>query len=211
MSRPFARTRSVTRRGSRACPRPRAILGLEMEIPPAVVDERHGMAGHRSRHRIDPSDEQVVVAGGERLDDRALQGRDRAVEQRQTGGPRTPGRPAERLTRRLDGRTREAVGQLILVLAQDVDRVAAARANGGRDEPSSIERDHHERRLQRHGRQGVHGDALRSVAVERRHHGHARGEMAHDASELVGEDVHPRRIRTNGQAPREPAVGGTCG
>ena len=137
------------------------------------------------------------------LDDSALQGGDRALEQGQTGGPRTPGRP--RRTPRATARRAHprSSGQLILVLIQDVDRVAAARANGGRDEPPSIERDHHERRLQRHGRQGVHGDALRSVAVERRHHGHARGEMADDASELVGEDVHPRRIRTNGQAPRQ--------
>ena len=52
--------------------------------------------------RVHPTDEQVVVAGREGLDDRALERRDRAVEQRQARLARLPRRAAEVLPAGLD-------------------------------------------------------------------------------------------------------------
>src|SRR4051812_11934349 len=58
--------------------------------------------------RVDSPDEQVVIAGRERLDDRALERRDRAVDQRQPRRPGVPRRAAEVAAPRFHGRAGEA-------------------------------------------------------------------------------------------------------
>src|SRR6187397_2879691 len=95
---------------------------LDAQVMPPVVEQRHRVM-RLVRERVHATDEQVVVAGREGLDDRALERRDRTIEQWQTRLARLPGRPAEVLPAGLDRCPREAVGERLLVLGQDVDRV----------------------------------------------------------------------------------------
>ena len=103
-----------------------------------------------------------MVAGRERLDDRALERRDRPVEQGQAGRAGMPGRPAELVAAGLHRGPREAVGEGLLVLGQDVDRVATGGADDRGQEPAPVERDHDERRLERDRAQRVDGDPERA-------------------------------------------------
>src|SRR5512142_3119289 len=69
---------------------------------------------------VDLGDEQLVVADGIGLDDPALQRAERPVDERQAGRAGAPARPAELLTAGADRRMGEAVGQGLLVVAEDV-------------------------------------------------------------------------------------------
>ena len=117
------------------------------------------MACSGSLARRPPADEQVVVTGRERLDDRALERCDRPVDERQ---PRLSGVPlgaAEALATGLHRRAREAVGQRLLVFGQDVDGIAARGTHDRGQEAAPIERDHDQRRIERHRAQRVDRDA----------------------------------------------------
>src|SRR3954452_13103149 len=110
---------------------------LDAEVAAAVVEERlRGVL--LVAERVDSPDEEVVVAGRERLDDRALECRDRAVDERQPRRPGVPRRAAELAASRLDGRAGEAVRDRLLVLGQDVDRVASGAADGRGDEAAPV-------------------------------------------------------------------------
>ena len=100
------------------------------------------------REGFHPADEQVVVADGERFDDRALEGRDRAVEERDAGRAGMPCGGAEVAPAGLDGRAGEAIRELALILRQDVHAVPAGRPHDRMQEPAPIERDDHQRRFQ---------------------------------------------------------------
>ncbi len=165
---------------------------LDPEVAAAVVEQRHGVVV-LVRQGIDPPDEQIVVTGRERLDDRAFERRDRAVDERQPGRARMPRRPAKRVAAGLDGGAGEAIGQRLLILGQDIDRVAPGLPDDGRQEPATVERDHDQRRVERHGAQRVDGDPEWLIAIERADDRHARHEMTHDPSECLGSDVGGRR------------------
>ena len=70
-----------------------------------------------------------------------------------------------------------------------------------RDEPASVERDHHQRRLERDRRERVHGDPGGLLAVERRHDADAGREMAHDLAESVRHGLHRGEVYEVGGVP----------
>src|SRR5258707_2053116 len=73
------------------------------EVAPSEVQQgRHALAV--LLERIHPADEQVVVPGGEGLDGRALERRDRAVDQRQAGRAAMPRGSAKDLAAGADRR-----------------------------------------------------------------------------------------------------------
>ena len=139
----------------------RRLRPLDPQVLAAVVEQRHRV-GLGVAERVDAGDEQLVVAGLEGVGDRALERRDRAVDERQAGRAMGPRGAAEVVAAGLDGRTREAVRQRLLVLGQDVDRVAAGGVDRRGDEPPPIEGDDDERRLEADRGQGVDGDPLRA-------------------------------------------------
>ena len=151
--------------------------------------------------RIDPADEQVVVADGVAAGDRAFERRDRTVEDRQTRRAGRPGGAAEVLAAGRDRRPGEAVRQRLLVLAEDAHREAPDRVDERGDEPAAVERDDDERRLEADRAQGVDRDPGRSaVGVERRDHADPGHEVTHDLAEQLGSDLHGPESRGSGGA-----------
>src|SRR6476646_5794841 len=67
---------------------------LDAQVPAPVVEQRHRVLG-LAREHVHLADEQVVIAGRERLDHGAFQARDRTVEQREARDPVMPGRGTE--------------------------------------------------------------------------------------------------------------------
>lgn len=130
---------------------------------------------------VHASDVQVVVAGRVDIDDRAFEAGDRGLQQRQTGRARDPGR-ATHLTSIVSesrgGAAGETVGEGLLILTQDVDGVAAGRAESGRDMAATVERNEDEGRAQRDGTERVDGGSPGSVAVPGGDYGHTGSEAA---------------------------------
>src|SRR4051812_45832022 len=62
-------------------------------VAPEVQERWHALAIRRQA--VDATDEEIVIARGERLGDGAFDRRNGAVEQRQARRPRVPGRAAE--------------------------------------------------------------------------------------------------------------------
>ena len=67
---------------------------LDSEISTRVIEQRHGLFAHGAGC-VHASDVQVVVAGRVNVNDRALEARDRGLQQRQPGWARQPGRAAQ--------------------------------------------------------------------------------------------------------------------
>src|SRR5262245_60223554 len=110
---------------------------LDAQVAPPVVEQRHRMPGF-AREYADLADEQVVVAGRERLDHVAFEAGDRTVQERQPSDPAMPRRATEIEPARLHGRPGEAVRQRLLVLGQDVHGVPAGRPDDRREEPAAV-------------------------------------------------------------------------
>ena len=157
---------------------------VEPEVAAPVIDQRQRV-DFGVRDGLDLADEEIVIADRERLDDLALQRRDRAVEERQAEHTRLPGGAAERVAIGHDDSSGEAVRKSLLPLAEDVYGVPLAFVDERGDEPAAIERDHDERRLQRHRAQRVHRDAAGLAVPDRGDDGDPRREVAHDLAKQV--------------------------
>src|SRR6478736_964476 len=81
---------------------------LDAKVPATVVEQRHRVLALVGQV-VHSTDEQVVITGRERLDDRAFEGRDRPVDERQAGPAPVPGGAAEPIATRFDRCAREAV------------------------------------------------------------------------------------------------------
>jgi len=93
------------------------------------------------------------------------------------------------------GASGEAVGEWLLLLAQDVDRVAAGPAQRRHDPPAAIEGDQDERRPQRNRAERVDGGSPGPLVIPGRDHRHARREAAEDGPEGLGIEVgHGRSL-----------------
>lgn len=148
-----------------------------------------------------------MVADRVDADDGAFKRGDRALEERQAGRARLPRRTAEELAAGLDRRPGEAVGEDLLVLAEDVHGKPAGSVDLRGDVAPAVEGHHDQRRLERDGAEGVHRDPVRLAVLEGRDDGHPGHEVAHHLPEdvRVKADLDAHLPECTRVAPRDPS------
>ncbi len=132
---------------------------------------------------LDPADENGVVAAGVGGFVGDFEGRAASGENRGAAAAGLPGQ-ADETVGRPGG---ETVGEVLLVDRQDVDGVMAGLAKGGEIVRAVVQAPEHQRRLQRHRREGIDGQADRmTVRVDGRDDGDAGREAAQGIAQGAG-------------------------
>jgi hypothetical protein len=124
-----------------------------------------------------PADDDLVIAAGQPVLDRALQGGEHAVQPGAAGQSR-PVRHAVPVGRQ--PAAGEVGRQLLLRRGKDVDRERAVRLDGRQCLAGPVEADQQQRRVEGQGADRVGGGAdWPPVRADRGDHGHPGGEVAH--------------------------------
>ncbi len=189
------RRRRVSRRATRACRRPAwpwrarsAGTGAGDRAAAAPPGRRPPLASTRATsRRWSPASTRSTIRHSRT-----------AIASSRRGIPAIPGcqaAPQKASRPGRDVRAREAVGQRVRPLAEDVHGVSARRLDRGQDEPPPVERDHDLGRIEADRGERVDRDPLGQRAVEGRDDRHARRELAHGQPEVGGAHAHRASIR----------------
>jgi len=131
---------------------------------------------------VHPADHDLVIAAGQAVLHRALQHGQDSLQPRAAG---RPGPVAHPVPDRGQAAAGEVGRQVLLRRGQDVDHERAVPVDGPQRQAAEVEADQHQRRLERQRRDRARrGPHRLAFFVNRRHDGHARGEMAHRPPEL---------------------------
>src|ERR1700730_3602502 len=138
-------------------------------------------------HVPHPADDDLVVAAWQGVLDGALDDRDNV---RQPGRASWPAVVADLVPDGRQAPAGEVGGQVVLPLAEHVDRERAVAADGRERRAAQVEADKHERRLKRERRDRVRGCPHRlAVRPDRGDHRDPGGEVAHRLAQLGRGDL----------------------